>query len=96
MIDVTRILVNWDPPSQVSRLVIAVGVNNHIDTNAQSYDHMEALLTILNSFSFEKYFVEIHISPKHTDFAQMSLQAIDSKAMEAFGSNVTLLNLKCL
>ena len=93
IIDLTRILVNWDPPSHVSRLVIAAGVNNYSDTNAQNYDQMEELLTILDSFSFEKYFVEIHISPKHTDVAHTRLQAINTKATEAFGSNFIKLKM---
>ena len=93
IIDLTRILVNWDPPSHVSRLVIAAGVNNYSDTNAQNYDQMEELLTILDSFSFEKYFVEIHISPKHTDVAHTRLQAINTKATEAFGNNFIKLKM---
>lgn len=93
LIDITRILANWDPPSHVRRLVIAAGVNNHSDTNAQNYDHMEELLTIVTSLSLKVYFLEIHISPKHTDFAQMRLQAINSKAMEAFGNNFIKLKM---
>jgi hypothetical protein len=85
LVDITRILVNWDPPSHVGCLVIAAGVNNHVKTNQQNMSEMNELLTTLNSFSFDKYFVEIHISPLHTDVALTRLHTINSRALDSFG-----------
>jgi hypothetical protein len=85
LVDITRILVDWDPPTHVSSLVIAAGVNNYVKTDQQNASELEELLLVINNFHFKAHFVEVHLAPLHTAVASARLMAINAKALERFG-----------
>ena len=85
LVDITRILINWDVPSHVSSLVIAVGVNNHVKTNPQNQNEFNELALALNNLSLFKYFLEVHVSSLHTEVAATRLRFINLRASDSFG-----------
>lgn len=86
IVDISRILVNWDVPRNIKNIVVCVGVNNYTKTEVQNTNEMRELIDILhNIHGIKTFFVEIHACSSHTPQAIERIEKINAIARREFG-----------
>ena len=86
IVDIAKMITCWDIPRHITKIIIAVGVNNHIKTEVQNKKELMELFESLRNIPLhvQKYFVQIAISPLHTPPAVTRLEALNKMAQNEF------------
>lgn len=87
--DISKILLEYTPKAHLKRLVLAVGVNNHLCSKVTNEADMKELISIATEWdNCVKSAVEIAVSPKHEVVSIGTINEMNFKLKSTFLQNL--------
>lgn len=87
LIDIANVLAKWEPPTHVSTVIVAAGVNNYEKSIEQNRKEINQLRDAMNTNACNQAIVSIAVSNNHSEESRISLELINVALRDTFQKN---------